>query len=109
MTAAAVADGKLDYVRRAGSDPRRKLEVNRSFNSALRHCKSLFSSQIINKPNFTVKVPRFKVPDGQLGAREAHWFDTVDFERVGSMKFHTPPGVTYEKLVTNAREQLRSD
>lgn len=83
--------------------------VNRSFNSALRHCKSLFSSQIINKPNFTVKVPRFKVPDGQLGEREAYWFDTVDFERVGSMKFQSPAGVTYEKLVTNARSELRSE
>ena len=108
ITPAAVADWKIAYLRRAGSDPRRKLEVNRSFNSALRHCKSLFSSQIINKPNFTVKVPRFKVPDGQLGEREAYWFDTVDFERVGSMKFQTPPGVTYEKLVTNARNELRS-
>ena len=56
-----------------------------------------------------VKVPRFKVPDGQLGEREAYWFDTVDFERVGSMKFQTPPGVTYEKLVTNARNELRSE
>jgi integrase len=109
ITPAAVADWKIAYLRRAGSDPRRKLEVNRSFNSALRHCKSLFSSQIINKPNFTVKVPRFKVPDGQLGEREAYWFDTVDFERVGSMKFQAPTGITYEKLVTNARNELRSE
>jgi hypothetical protein len=49
----------------------------------LRHCKSLFSSHIINKPNFTVRVPRFKVPDGQLGERQAYWFETVDFERAG--------------------------
>ena len=109
ITPAAVADWKIAYLRRAGSDPRRKLEVNRSFNSALRHCKSLFSSKIINKPNFAVKVPRFKVPDGQLGEREAYWFDTVDFERVGSMKFQTPAGVTYEKLVTNARTELRTN
>jgi integrase len=109
ITPAAVADWKIAYLRRAGSDPRRKLEVNRSFNSALRHCKSLFSSQIINKPNFAVKVPRFKVPDGQLGEREAYWFETVNFERVGSMKFRSPPGVTYEKLVSNARSELRSD
>lgn len=108
ITPAAVADWKIAYLRRAGSDPRRKLEVNRSFNSALRHCKSLFSSKIINKPNFTVKVPRFKVPDGQLGEREVYWFDTVDFERVGSMKFQSPAGVTYENLVTNARNELRS-
>jgi len=109
ITPAAVADWKIAYLRRAGSDPRRKLEVNRSFNNALRHCKSLFSSQIINKPNFTVRVPRFKVPDGQLGEREAYWFDTVDFERVGSMKFQAPAGITYEKLVTNARNELRSE
>ena len=108
ITPAAVADWKIAYLRRAGNDPRKKLEVNRSFNSALRHCKSLFSSRIINKPNFTVKVPRFKVPDGQLGEREVFWFDTVDFERVGSMKFHVPDGVTYEKLVTGARDELRS-
>ncbi|HOC55058.1 MAG TPA: site-specific integrase [Verrucomicrobiota bacterium] len=108
ITPAAVADWKIAYLRRAGSDPRRKLEVNRSFNSALRHCKSLFSSKIINKPNFAVKVPRFKVPDGQLGERGVYWFDTVDFERVGSMKFQSPAGVTYEKLVTNARNELRS-
>jgi hypothetical protein len=108
ITPAAVADWKIAYLRRAGSDPRRKLEVNRSFNSALRHCKSLFSSHIINKPNFTVKVPRFKVPDGQLGERSAYWFETVDFERAGSMKFQTPAGVTYEKLVTNARNELRT-
>jgi hypothetical protein len=107
ITPAAVEDWKIAYLRRAGNDPRRKLEVNRSFNSALRHCKSLFSSQIIHKPNFKVKVPRFKVPDGQLGQREVYWFDAVDFERVGSMKFQAPAGITYEKLVTNARNELR--
>lgn len=109
ITPAAVADWKIAYLRRAGSDPRRKFEVNRSFNSALRHCKSLFSSQIINKPNFTVRIPRFKVPDGQLGEREAYWFDTVDFERVGSMKFQAPAGVTYERLVSKARNELRAE
>lgn len=108
VTPAAVADWKIAYLKRAGSDPRRKLEVNRSFNAALRHCKSLFSADIINKPNFGVRVPRFKVPDGQRGEREAYWFETVDFERAGSMKFQAPAGVTYEKLVTNARSQLRN-
>jgi len=63
ITPAAVADWKIAYLKRAGSDPRRRLEVNRSFNSALRHCKSLFSAQIINQPNFGVKIPRFKVRD----------------------------------------------
>ena len=108
ITPAAVADWKLAFLRRAGSDPRRKLEVNRSFNSWLRNTKSLFSAQIINKPNFRIKIPKFKVPDGQRGEREEYWFDTVDFERAGSMKFRAPTGVTYEKLVTNARDELRS-
>ena len=44
ITPAAVADWKIAYLKRAGSDPRRRLEVSRSFNSALRHCKSLFSA-----------------------------------------------------------------
>jgi integrase len=108
VTPAAVADWKILYLKRAGNDPRRKLEVNRSFNSALRHCKSLFSENIINKPNFAVKIPKFKVPDGQRGEHEAYWFETVDFEKAGSMKFHAPAGVTYESLVRNARNQLRS-
>lgn len=107
MTPAAVADWKIAYLKRAGGDPRRQLEVNRSFNAALRHCKSLFSADIINKANFAVRIPRFKVPDGQHGEREAYWFETLDFERAGSMKFHAPAGVTYEALVMNARNELR--
>jgi hypothetical protein len=107
LTPAAVADWKIGYLKRAGNDARRRLEVNRSFNAALRHCKSLFSAGIINKPNFGVKVPRFKVPDGQLGEREVYWFESLDFERTGSMKFNAPAGVTYETLVTNARKELR--
>ena len=82
--------------------------MNRSFNAALRHCKSLFSEKIINKPNFAVKIPKFKVPDGQRGEREVYWFETVDFEKAGSMKFHSPAGVSYESLVRNARGELRS-
>jgi len=108
ITPTAVADWRIAYLKRAGNDPRRKLEVNRSFNAALRHCKSLFSTNIINKANFAVKIPKFKVPDGQHGERDAHWFDTVDFEKAGSMKFHSPAGVTYETLVKNARNELRS-
>src|SRR6266513_204661 len=103
ITPAAVADWKIAYLRRAGSDLRRKLEVNRSFNSWLRNTKSLFSAEIIYKPNFRIKIPKFKVPDGQRGEREAYWFETVDFERAGSMKFRAPTGVTYEKVVMNAR------
>jgi len=108
ITPAAVADWKLAYLKRAGSDPRRKLEVNRSFNAALRCSKSLFSSHIINQANFAVKIPKFKVADGQLGEREAYWFETLEFERAGSMKFHAAAGVTYETLVTSARNALRS-
>ena len=108
ITPAAVADWKIAYLKRAGSDPRRKLEVNRSFNAALRSCKSLFTPHIINKANFGIKIPRFKVLDGQRGEREAYWYETLEFERAGSMKFHAPAGVTYETLVTNARKELRS-
>lgn len=108
LTPAAGADYKIVRLKRAGSDPRRKLEVNRSFNSWLRNTKSLFSEAIICKPNFRVKVPKFKVPDGQRGEREAYWFETVDFERPGSMKFQSPAGVTYEALVTKARHELRA-
>jgi hypothetical protein len=109
ITPAAVADWKIMYLKRGGGDSRRRMEVNRSFNSALRHCKSLFSSQIINKPNFGVKIPRFKVRDGQLGERDAYWFETLNFERAGSMKFQAPAGVTYEGLVRDARSQLRTE
>jgi len=109
ISPAAVADWKLDYLRRATNDPRRKLAVNRSFNTWLRNTKSLFSSAIINKPNFGIKVPKFKVPDGQKGEREAYWFETVDFEKAGSMKFQAPVGITYEDLVKKARKELRSE
>jgi hypothetical protein len=107
ITPAAVADWKIGYLKRAGDDPRRKLEVNRSFNAVLRHCKSLFSSNIINKPNFAILIPRFKVPDGQRGEREVYWFETLRFEKAGSMKFRAPAGVTYEGLVKDARKELR--
>src|SRR4029453_10246746 len=76
ITPAAVADWKIAYLRRPGGDPGRRLEMNRSFNSLLRNTKSLFTEQIINKPNFRIKIPKFKVPDGQRGEREAYWFET---------------------------------
>jgi len=109
ITPAAVADWKIVRLQRAGTDARRKLEVNRSFNSWLRNTKSLFSEAIICKPNFRVIVPKFKVPDAQRGEREAYWFETLDFERPGSMKFQAPAGVTYAGLVTKARDELRAD
>jgi integrase len=56
-----------------------------------------------------VKIPRFKVRDGQLGEKDAYWFEIVTFERAGSMKFQAPAGVTYEGLVRNARSQLRTE
>lgn len=108
ITPAAIADWKIVRLQRAGSDPRRKLEVNRSFNSWLRNTKSLFSEAIICKPNFRIKVTKFKVPDGQRGEREVYWFETVDFERPGSMKFQAPVGITYEALLTKARRELRA-
>ncbi len=108
ITPAAVADWKMARLRRAGGDPRRKLEVNRSFNSWLRNTKSLFSEAIICKPNFRIKVPKFKVADGQRGEREVYWFEAVDFERPGSMKFQAPAGITYADLVTKARRELRA-
>lgn len=108
ITPAAIADWKIHYLRRANSDPRRNFEVNRSFNTWLRNTKSLFSSAIINKPNFAIKVPKFKVPDGQRGEREVYWFETVDFEKMGSMKFQAPAGITYEDLVMKARTELRA-
>lgn len=62
-------------LRRAGGDPRRKLEVNRAFNSWLRNTKSLFSEALICKPNFRIKVPEFKVADGQRGGRNlSQWW-----------------------------------
>ena len=108
LTPAAAADYKMLRLKKAGNDPRRKLEVNRSFNSWLRCAKSLFSEAIICKPNFRVKVPRFKVRDGQRGERDVYWFETVSFERQGSMKFQASTGITYEALVTNARQELRT-
>jgi hypothetical protein len=48
------------------------------------------------------------VPDGQRGGREVYGFETVDFEEMGSMKFQTPAGVTYEDLVKKAREELQA-
>lgn len=108
ITPAAVADWKIVRLKRAGADPKRKLEVNRSFNSWLRNTKSLFSEAIICKPNFKIRVPKFKIPDGQRGEREVYWFEAVDFERPGSMKFQAPAGITYEGLVTKARDELRN-
>src|SRR5207247_10194244 len=96
LTPAAVADYKMIRLKRAGSDPRRKLEVNRSFNSWLRCTKSLFSEPIICKPNFRVKVPKFKVRDGQRGERDVYWFETVNFERQGAMKLKSTSGRLYE-------------
>src|SRR5687768_14136836 len=109
ISPAAVADWKLLYLRRATKDQRRKQSVNRSFNAWLRNTKSLFSSSIINKPNFGIKVPRFKSPDGQVGEREVYWFETVEFEKAGSMKFQVPLGITYEDLVKKACKELRAE
>jgi len=38
-----------------------------------------------------------------------YWFETVDFERAGSMKFQAPAGVTYETLIKKAHHELRAE
>jgi integrase len=108
ITPAAAADWKIAYLSRAGGNPKRRVEVGHSFNTALRNCKSLFSANIINQPNFSIIVPKFKVRDGQKGEREAYWFEPLKFEKNGSMKFHAPPGISYTGLLKAAREDLRS-
>lgn len=108
ITPSAAADYKMLRLKKAGNDPRRKLEVNRSFNNWLRCAKSLFSEAILCKPNFRVKVPRFKARDGQRAERDVYWFETASFERQGSMKFQAPTGITHEALVTSARQELRT-
>jgi hypothetical protein len=49
------------------------------------------------------------VPDGQHGEREVYWFETLGFEKAGSMKFRAPAGVTYKGLVRDARKELRAE
>jgi len=60
ITPSAVADLEDCPPPRAGSDPRRKLEVNRSFNSWLRNTKSLFSDAIICKPKLPCKSSKIQ-------------------------------------------------
>lgn len=107
ITPSAAADWKRAYLSRAGDDPAQQAKVRRSFNTALRNAKSLFSSKIIHAENFRVKVPKFKVADPQLGERDIFWFSSLGFEKPGSMKFHAPPGITYETLLHAARVELR--
>ena len=109
ISPAAAADWKIAYLSRADNNPKRRLEVSRSFNTALRNCKSLFSANIINQPNFSIVVPKFKIRDGQKGEREVYWFEPLKFEKNGSMKFHAPPGISYAGLLKAAREELRSE
>jgi integrase len=107
ITPAAAANWKVAYLARGKDDPQHRLQVNRSFNAALRHCKSLFRSEVVEQPNFGVKVPRFPITLAQSGAREIYWFEQLKFEKYGSMKFRAPDGVSVEKLVTAARSELR--
>jgi hypothetical protein len=44
----------------------------------------------------------------QIGERDAYWFETLQFERAGSMKLQSPAGVAYDGLVRNARNELRA-
>jgi hypothetical protein len=53
ITPATASDWKVAYLMRAGIDPKWRLEVDPSFNAALRHCKNLLSANIIHQPNST--------------------------------------------------------
>ena len=103
----SAANWKLSYLARANGDPQKQVQVRRSFNAALRHCKSLFSKNVIYQPNFGVVVPKFTIKDGQRGDRQAFWFEALRFEKPGSMKFHSPVGITYESLLRDARKELK--
>ena len=83
---------KVEY-RRATPD-RRKLEVTARSTVRLRNTKSPFSAAIINnKPNFGNQ----KFREVQSARRstweqgEVYWFETVEFEKAGSMKFRHLP------------------
>jgi hypothetical protein len=106
VTPATAADWKRAYLSRAGDGPERLVQVRRAFNTALRSAKSLFSAKVIHADGFRVKVPRFKVADPQFGEREVMWFETLPFEKPGSMKFHAPSGITYQSLLLAARREL---
>ncbi|MBL9170649.1 MAG: site-specific integrase [Verrucomicrobiales bacterium] len=108
LTPSSAEDWKLSYLGKAGEDPQSKASSRRSFNAVLRHCKSLFSRKVICKPNFGIIVPRFPIKDPQVGIREVFWFETLGFEKNGSVKFRAPNGVTYEGLLKSAREELRA-
>jgi len=103
----SAANWKLSYLSRGNGDPQKQVQVRRSFNAALRHCKSLFSKNVIYQPNFGVVLPKFTIKDGQRGDRQAFWFEALRFEKAGSMKFHAPAGVTYESLLRAARKELK--
>src|SRR5262249_20294747 len=45
--------------------------------------------------------------DGQSGERQALWFEALRFEKPGSMKFHSPAGITYGLLLRSARKDLK--
>lgn len=107
ITPAAAANWKTRYLARAKDDPQRRVQVNRSFNAALRHCKSLFRADITEQPNFEIRIPRFPVTQAQSGTREIYWFEMLKFEKTGSMRFRAPEGVSVEKLISAARSELR--
>jgi len=104
----SAANWKLSYLARANGDPQKLVQVRRSFNAALRHCKSLFSKNIISQANFGVVVPKFTIKDSQRGDRQAFWFEALRFEKPGSMKFHSPVGITYESLLKDARKEIKA-
>jgi hypothetical protein len=107
VTPEAVANWKAAYLAKAGNDPIRKIEINRSFNSAFRNAKSLFSAKIIDQPNFNFSIPRFQIKERQGGAKEVHWHEQIQFEKEGSKRFQLPNGLSYENLLVSARDDLK--
>lgn len=107
LTPAAAADWKADYLARAGDDPVQQVRSARAFNAALRSAKSLFSSAVLTRDNFHVRVPRFKITNPQTGEREILWHENLTFEKCGDMRFSLPQGLSYESLLVAARRELR--
>lgn len=107
ITPEAAANWKLWYLARGQEDPQKQVRVRRSFNAALRHCKSLFSKNVVYQPNFRVVIPRFLIKDGQGTDRKGFWFEGLKFEKAGSMKFHAPVGISYESLLRDGYNELR--
>lgn len=109
LTPHRALDWKQSYLSRAGDNPQKRVHVNRAFNAALRHAKSLFSPRIIDSAGFGLKIPKFTVETQKGICREVFWFSDLSFEKSGSMKFQPPQGVTYQNLIISAKRELLTD